>query len=305
MAEKIVFGADIDNVTIKNIDGKLTAVVNVEDAEDEFEVVNDYVDPQEDDDYYVESVFAKFRHKATQLLTNAYKKEKKPRSAPVNESLTSPLTAEVHEERGVITLLATGDSVSNVDGKLLGYFDYNPTNAYVEVNKSDYANAKAFNAANAGKTFTVTTKKRYATSEGHPVVKETEFSVAYPELPYRDGELKLRLGISSLDGNFNFKIQEAGLPEFVNQALTTNAFRNTQVEVEYTIDKGDGNPVTGTATTTAYQIGKNFLREIGHEKTDLNPWTVTYKVKPFNFTWFEGNVTITSDAATQKVGDSL
>ena len=58
MAEKIVFGADIDNVTIKNIDGKLTAIVDVENAEDEFEVVTDYVEPQEDDDYYVESVFA-------------------------------------------------------------------------------------------------------------------------------------------------------------------------------------------------------------------------------------------------------
>ena len=92
MAEQIVFGDDLDNVTVKNINGKLTAFVNVEDAEDEFEVVTDYVEPQEDDDYYVESVFAKFRHKATQLLTDAYKKEKKPRSAPVNESLTSPQT---------------------------------------------------------------------------------------------------------------------------------------------------------------------------------------------------------------------
>ena len=305
MAEQIIFGADIDNVTIKNINGKLTAVIDVENTADEFEVVTDYVEPQEDDDYYVESVFAKFRHKATQLLTDAFKKEKKPRSAPMNESLTEPLTAEIHEERGVITLLATGNPVSQVDGKSLAYSDYNPANTYVKVNKSDYANAKAFNTANAGKTFTVTTKKRYAESEGHPVVRETEFSVAYPELPYRDGELKLALDISSLDGNFGFGVQEASLPKFVEDALTSNAFRNTQVEVEYTIDKGDGNPVTGTATTTAYQIGKNFLREIGHEQSGAVQWTVTYKVKPFNFTWFEGNVTITSDAATQKVGDSI
>ena len=171
---------------------------------------------------------------------------------------------------------------------------------------SSFGSTKEVNEATAaGTKYKFTTAKRYAASEGHPVVKETEFSVAYPELPYRDGELKLRLGISSLDGNFSFEIQEAGLPKFVENALTSDVFRNTQVEVEYTIDKGDGNPVTGTATTTAYQIGKNFLREIGHEKTDLNQWTVTYKVKPFNFTWFEGNVTITSDAATQKVGDSL
>ena len=142
MAEQIVFGDDLDNVTVKNINGKLTAVVNVEPQEDD----DYYVESQEDDDYYVESVFAKFRHKATQLLTDAYKKEKKPRSAPVSESLTSPLTAEVHEESGVITLLATGNPVSNVDGKPLAYSDYNPANTYAEVNKSDYANAKAFTA---------------------------------------------------------------------------------------------------------------------------------------------------------------
>lgn len=193
MAEQIIFGADIDNVTIKNINGKLMAVIDVENAEDEFEVVTDYVEPQEDDEFYIESVFAKFRHKATQLLTDAYKKEKKPRSAPVNESLTSPLTAEVHEERGVITLLAIGNLVSNVDGKSLAYSDYNPANTYVEVNKSDYANAKAFNTANAGKTFTVTTKKRYAESEGHPVVKPTEIQVAYPTLKYTEGTGKAEL----------------------------------------------------------------------------------------------------------------
>lgn len=95
MAEQIIFGADIDNVTIKNINGKLTAVIDVENAEDEFEVVTDYVEPQEDDDYYIESVFAKFRHKATQLMTDAFKKEKKPRSAPVNENFVAPITADV------------------------------------------------------------------------------------------------------------------------------------------------------------------------------------------------------------------
>lgn len=194
MAEKIVFGADIDNVTIKNIDGKLTAVVNVEDAEDEFEVVTNYVEPQEDDDYYVESIFAKFRHKATQLMTDAFKKEKKPRSAPVNESLTAPLTAITHEERGVITIGVEGSVISQVDGKSLSYSDYNPSNTFVDINKSDYPNAKAFNTANAGKTFTVTTKKRYAESEGHPVVKPTEIQVAYPTLKYTEGTGKAELG---------------------------------------------------------------------------------------------------------------
>lgn len=283
MAEKIVFGADIDNVTIKNIDGKLTAVVNVEDAEDEFEVVNDYVEPQEDDDYYVESVFAKFRHKATQLLTDAYKKEKKPRSAPVNESLTSPLTAEVHEERGVITLLATGNPVSNVDGKPLAYSDYNPANTYVEVNKSDYANAKAFNAANAGKTFTVTTQKRYAKSEGHPVVKPTEIQVPYPTLPYVEKTLNpttshdaytVGIDLFLIDGTESNEVIQ-------NIRLIEEEGKSKTFTVHYTLRKNDGRELTGTHTFTGwYSFDRREVADYGnnddvtYERWEFEPFVL-------------------------------
>lgn len=254
MAEQIVFGDDLDNVTVKNINGKLTAVVNVEDAEDEFEVITDYVEPREDDDYYVESVFAKFRHKATQFLTDAYKKEKKPRSAPVNESLTSPLTAEVHEERGVITLLATGNPVSQVDGKSLAYSDYNPANTYVEVNKSDYANAKAFNTANAGKTFTVTTKKRYAESEGHPVVKPTEIQVAYPTLPYVEKTLNPTTSHDAYTVGIDLSLIDGTEPADViqNIRLIEEEGKSKTFTVHYTLRKNDGRELTGTHTFTGW-----------------------------------------------------
>ena len=269
MAEKIVFGADIDNVTIKNIDGKLTAVVNVEDAEDEFEVVNDYVEPQEDDDYYVESVYAKFRHKATQLMTDAFKKEKKPRSAPVNESFTPPLTAVTHEERGVITLLATGNPVSNVDGKPLAYSDYNPANTYVEVNKSDYANAKVFNAANAGKTFTVTTKKRYAESEGHPVVKSTEIQVAYPTLKYTESTGKAELGHDAYYVNAELGSSRTigTFPsEFYTSAELLDEFRRAVSELD------------ASAITMHYELvtteGQTFTGDAPIDQTSLTNYSI-------------------------------
>lgn len=283
MAEQVVFGADIDNVTIKNINGKLTAVVNVEDAEDEFEVVTDYVEPQEDDDYYVESVFAKFRHKATQLMTDAFKKEKKPRSAPVNESLTSPLTAEVHEERGVITLLATGNPVSQVDGKSLAYSDYNPANTYVEINKSDYVNAKAFNTANAGKTFTVTTKKRYAESEGHPVVKPTEIQVAYPTLPYVEKTLNpttshdayaVGIDLSLFDGTESADVIQ-------NIRLIEEEGKSKTFTVHYTLRKNNGRELTGTHTFTGwYNFDRREVADYGnnddvtYERWEFEPFVL-------------------------------
>lgn len=293
MAEKIVFGADIDNVTIKNIDGKLTAIVDVENAEDEFEVVTNYVEPQEDDDYYVESVFAKFRHKATQLLTDAYKKEKKPRSAPVSESLTSPLTAEVHEERGVITLLATGNPVSQVDGKSLAYSDYNPANTYVEVNKSDYANAKAFNTANAGKTFTVTTKKRYAESEGHPVVKPTEIQVAYSTLPYEEHTYAPETGTSSYNLEYVPRSYEGTETAELNTLLAL--MDSTEHEVSYDVRYQDGTKISGTHTYTGNYLNRFEVSGYKNEQASYERW----EFKPYVVEDFNGKLTVSPQTYTE------
>lgn len=302
MAEKIVFGADIDNVTIKNIDGKLTAIVDVENAEDEFEVDTDYVEPKEDDDYYIESVFAKFRHKATQLLTDAYKKEKKPRSAPVNESLTAPLTADVHEERGVITLLASGNAVSQVDGKSLAYSDYNSANTYVEINKSNYSSAKAFNEANAGKTFTVTTKKRYAESEGHPVVKPTEIQVAYPKLKYIEGTGKSELGHDAyyINAELSSSRTTGTFPsEFYTSAELLDEFRRavsgldaSTITLHYELVTTEGQTLTGDApidqtSLTNYNVisvDRSTISDYTSHTFKSEKWTLApITVESFNF----------------------
>lgn len=293
MAEQIIFGADIDNVTIKNINGKLTAVIDVENTADEFEVVTDYVEPQEDDDYYVESVFAKFRHKATQFLTDAFKKEKKPRSAPVNESFTAPLTMEIHEERGVITLLASGSTVSQVDGKALTYSDYNPANTYVEINKSDYANAKAFNAANAGKTFTVTTKKRYAESEGHPVVKPTEIQVAYPTLPYEEHTYAPETGTS----NYNLEYVPRSYDSTETAELNTllALMDSTEHEVSYVVRYPDGSEISGTHTYTGQYLNRFEVSGYKNEQASYERW----EFKPYVVEDFNGKLTVSPQTYTE------
>lgn len=293
MAETIVFGADIDNVTIKNIDGKLTAVIDVENTADEFEVVTDYVEPQEDDDYYVESVFAKFRHKATQLLTDAFKKEKKPRSAPVNESLTAPLTTDVHEERGVITLSASGSAVSQVDGKALTYSDYNPANTYVKINKSDYANAKAFNAANAGKTFTVTTKKRYAESEGHPVVKPTEIQVAYPTLPYEEHTYAPETGTSSYNLEYVPRSYEGTETAELNTLLAL--MDSTEHEVSCDVRYPDGSEISGTHTYTGKYLNRLEVSGYKNEASSYERW----EFKPYVVEDFNGKLTVSPQTYTE------
>ena len=293
MAEQIIFGADIDNVTIKNINGELTAVIDVENTADEFEVVTDYVEPKEDDDYYVESVFAKFRHKATQFLTDAFKKEKKPRSAPVNESFTAPLTMEILEERGVITLLASGSTVSQVDGKALTYSDYNPANTYVEINKSDYANAKAFNAANAGKTFTVTTKKHYAESEGHPVVKPTEIQVAYPTLPYEEHTYAPETGTSSYNLEYVPRSYEGTETAELNTLLAL--MDSTEHEVSYVVRYPDGSEISGTHTYTGKYLNRFEVSGYKNEASSYERW----EFKPYVVEDFNGKLTVSPQTYTE------
>nr|DAP91272.1 MAG TPA: hypothetical protein [Caudoviricetes sp.] len=289
----MVFASDLDERTIRTTHTPEGNFISVPFAE--IEVLDGF--PVETDTHYMVREPKYLKHIATSSVWQADVITLHTRSEAVSEDLGT-LSLAYNQVGKYLTLTSDTGLSSKIDGSASG--------ANTVIDLTSFGSTKEVNdAATAGTTYKFTTAKRYAASEGHPVVKETEFSVAYPELPYRDGELKLALGISALDGNFSFEVQAANLPKFVKDALTSDAFRNTQVEVEYTIDKGDGNPVTGTATTTAYQIGKNFLREIGHEQSGAVQWTVTYKVKPFNFTWFEGNVTITSDAATQKVGDSL
>ena len=288
MTEKIVFGADIDNVTIKNIDGKLTAVVNVEDAEDEFEVVTDYVEPQEDDDYYVESVFAKFRHKATQLMTDAFKKEKKPRSAPVNENFVDPITADVTVEGNIIKVVPHNIyNKSAIDGYDVSLGTLNGFDAKY-FSKSDYSNAKAFNEANAGKTFTVTTAKRYAKSAGHPVVKPTEIQVAYPTLPYVEKTLNpttshdaytVGIDLSLFDGTeSNEVIQNIRLIEEEGKSKT------------FTLRKNDGRELTGTHTFTGwYSFDRREVADYGNDDS------VTYErweFEPFVLEGFYAKFTV-------------
>ena len=294
MAEKIVFGADIDNVTIKNIDGKLTAVVNVEDAEDEFEVVTDYVEPQEDDDYYVESVFAKFRHKATQLLTDAYKKEKKPRSAPVNESFVEPITTEaVVGDSSIAINFKNTVFTSAIDGYGVSQGDLNGDYTERVLNKADYANAKAFNEAHAGKTFTVTTAKRYAESEGHPVVKPTEIQVAYPTLPYEEHTYAPETGTSSYNLEYIPRSYEGTETAELNTLLAL--MDSTEHEVSYVVRYPDGSEISGTHTYTGQYLNRFEVSGYKNEASSYERW----EFKPYVVEDFNGKLTVSPQTYTE------
>lgn len=292
MAEKIVFGADIDNVTIKNIDGKLTAIVDVENAEDEFEVVTDYVEPQEDDDYYVESVYAKFRHKSTQLMTDAFKKEKKPRSAPVNESFVDPITADVTVEGTTIKVVPHNIyNKSAIDGYDVSLGTLDGFDKYFS--KSDYSNAKAFNEANAGKTFTVTTNKRFAKANGHPLVKPTEISVAYPTLPYEEHTYAPETGTSSYNLEYVLRSYEGTETVELNTLLAL--MDSTEHEVSYDVRYPDGTKISGTHTYTGNYLNRFEVSGYKNEQASYERW----EFKPYVVEDFNGKLTVSPQTYTE------
>ena len=236
MAEKIVFGADIDNVTIKNVNGVLVAVGGTEAAEDEVETLSAYTSPVEDDEHYVETISQWLRHKPTQTVWQAKKEELKPRSAPVNESISEAIelepTSYITTDSNIRLEPKHRSYTSNVDGKSLSVNEINSTGSFVEILKSQYANAKAFNEANASKTFTVTTAKRYATSEGHPVVKPTEIQVAYPTLPYNENSVEYAEAYGGLSASTSLDI----IPSFKMKVDVDTMYGSTH-DMEVTVER--------------------------------------------------------------------
>ena len=296
MAEKIVFGADIDNVTIKNVNGVLVAVGGSEATEDEVETLSAYTSPVEDDEHYVETTRQWLRHKPTQMMWEAKKIERKPRSAPVNESLTDLITADVTIEDSTIKVVPHNIyNKSTIDGHdvylstLEGFEQY--------FSKSNYSNAKAFNEAHAGKTFKVTTFQRFAKAGGHPLVKPTEFQVAYPTLPYLEGTAKVDMEHSAylIVAELRYSAIAATNPEVNSNPAFYNDLQNaisnldvSNIKMRYELLTSEGNTLTGEVSVDAdtYRAnGGNLVvyrnnvpdyinHSIKHEKWSLDPITL-------------------------------
>lgn len=296
MAEKIVFGADIDNVTIKNVNGVLVAVGGSEAAEDEVETLSAYTSPVEDDEHYVETTTQWLRHKPTQAVWSAKKEELKPRSAPVNESLDRQITALISVGSDTIRITpegVTGSPVSNIDGKRIGYLAYNSTNVSITLNKNDYSNAKAFNEAFSGKTFTVTTKKRYAESEGHPVVKPTEIQVAYPTLPYEEHTYAPETGTSAYSLEYVPRPYSSTDSTILQELLAL--IDSTEHEVSYVVRYPDGSEISGTHTYTGKYLSRLEVSGYKNEASSYERW----EFKPYVVEDFNGKLTVSPQTYTE------
>lgn len=312
MAEQIVFGADIDNVTIKNINGKLVAIGGSESAEDEVEVLSSHQALAETDENYVESVSYWLRHKATQAVWEAKKEEFRARSAPVSESFVSgpafdaKFTTVNVDNDNLELMLADAEITSAVDNKVGKPSEFF-TNVPVEhFSKSGFENAKAFNEAHADSKYRVTTKKRYAESTEHPIVQETTLELPYPKLPYYVEE-----NLTTLPANEKHYIYSyIDSPDFrsfsyrgESNAIYSqyfNELRNSgrlQVQVHYKLTLEDNRVIEGDHTIYQIDLDREEVPDYADNVSNIvsQEWTFS----PITVQGFYGKFVVTPGVYTQ------
>lgn len=293
MTQKIIFMDDVDNVTIQVGDGKVKSPGAVE-------IVEDYTPPEETDEQYVESVTHTLRHIATGAVWDANVLTLKDRSAPVNENLIAmpPFNMELLQgnEQSFIVTISSEYVASSVDNELLyTYNDFEFPTDGVTYLKKDYGSAKAFNEAvkNEDRRFTIKSKKRYAKSEGHPVVLPTTFHLAYPELPYYEGEFSPRLLKDTGLNVFKFTTYDQDRDRALARVL---AEKRPTLTIHCTLEDSKGVPHTAvlTRTLSSLMFDTTYVGEYANilGSSDETATKETLEFEPLEVEGFDGKFTI-------------
>ena len=293
MAQKIIFTEDVDNVTIQIGDGKVVVPGAVE-------IVEDYTPLEETDEQYVENVTRTLRHIATGAVWEANVLTLKDRDGVVNEELVSmpQFNEELLRNDGpaFVVTLASEYVTSTVDNESLftsNGFEY-PVEG-VAYNKKDYGSAKAFNEAvkNEDRRFAIKSKKRYAKSEGHPVILPTTFQLAYPELPYYEGEYSPRLEKDTGLNVFKFTTYDQDRDRALARVL---AEKRPTLTIHCTLEDSKGAPHTATLTRTlsSLMFDTVYVGEYANilGSSDETATKETLEFEPLEVEGFDGKFTI-------------
>lgn len=149
-------------------------------SEAEIEQVTNYVEPQEDDEHYVQREDIKLRDRTSGFMWDSYKSVLKDRAPARNEEST--INAEVVTGYGT-PYVRIFDVTSNIDGTgVAGDYEY-------EQDLSRFNTTKEYNDFIKDKKIKLVTSKRFAeTLEGKPMIRSTTLEAAYPVMQERTEE---------------------------------------------------------------------------------------------------------------------
>lgn len=278
MAIIIIRESDLDDKTVKVVDGKVTA------PGAEFKVLDKYPTPVDTDTHYYVSKHQYLQHVETGAIMEATYFEMKERPAPQQERFLNTPVAEVNTTADNFIIKATSAIDGHQYNEVVGAF-----------NRADYTSAKDFNEKHAGQKLTFTTPERFDTGAEPGKILPTTVEVDYPQLPYKEGTEKATLNV--VNGDPDLRIN------YDDPAIGNDAYGITKT-VHYKLYDYSGKVYEGTKTFTGNSVtGETLAGDIDYVKTNI--WKVEYAVDPFHISSFFGDVTVASQAITQEIGDHL
>ena len=278
MAIIIIRESDLDDKTIKVVDGKVTA------PGAEIEVLDKFPSVSGTDTHYPVAQQKYLRHVETGAVWEATVFKMKERPAPQQEYFLGTPAVEVNTLADSFVIKAT----SAIDG-------YRYDEVVGTFNRADYTNAKDFNEKHAGQKLTLTTPDRFSTGAEPGKVLPTTVEVDYPQLPYKEGTENATINVSSGDPDLRLTYDDAAIGTSVEGVTKT---------VHYKLYDYSGKVYEGTKTFTGNSVtGETLADDIDYVKTNI--WKVEYAVDPFHITSFFGDVTVAPQAITKEIGDHL
>ena len=144
-------------------------------SEAEIEQVQNYVDPQEDDEHYTVYETIKLRDRSSGFVWDANRRVVKNRAPAMDEDATP--TVEFRRESGNVYIERGSYIESRVDGEsVTGELSESP-------DLSQFKSTEELNNYLQGKNFKFVTYKRFSNSlEGKPMIRSTTLGAPYPTL---------------------------------------------------------------------------------------------------------------------------
>ena len=278
MAIIIIRESDLDDKTIKVVDGKVTAPGAVL----ELLEPTTFVDT---DTHYVKRTPRHVLHRETGAVWNATIMEMVERPAPQQEYFLGAPTASADT-------VNNNNFIIEADSAIDGHHYNEAVGAF---NRADYTNAKDFNEKHAGKKLTFTTPERFSGNAEPGKILPTTIEVDYPQLPYKEGTEKATLNVFMGDPDLRITYNDAAIGSDADGITKT---------VHYKLYDYSGKVYEGTKTFTGNSVtGETLAGDIDYVKTNI--WKVEYAVDPFHVSSFFGDVTVAPQAITQEIGDHL
>lgn len=278
MAIIIIRESDLDDKTVKVVDGKVSA------PGAEIEVLDKYPTLADTDTHYVVTEQKYLRHVETGAIWSAAVIKMKERPAPQQEYFLGTPVAEVNTVADNFTIEATSAIDGHHYNEVVGAF-----------NRADYTSAKDFNEKHAGQKLTFTTPERFSGNAEPGKILPTTVEVDYPQLPYKEGTSKATLNLHNVDPDLRITYDDDGIGRDAEGVTKT---------IHYKLYDFSGKVYEGTKTFVGNSVtGDTLADDIDYVKSNI--WKVEYSIDPFHVTSFFGDVTVEPQALTYEIGDHL